>query len=57
MGEIHINGKDMWTMKWTEVKKPLKDASHVSIAWVSKVELWGMGGDMGIHEPSHSEGW
>ena len=39
MGEIHINGKDMWTMKWTEVKKPLKDASHVSIAWVSKVEL------------------
>lgn len=57
MGEIHINDKDMWAVKWIEVKQPLKDASHVSVAWVSKVGLWGMCGDMGIHQHSHSEGW
>ena len=57
MGEIHTNDKDMWAVKWIEVKQPLKDASPVSIAWVSKVGLWGMGGDMGIHQHSHNEGW
>lgn len=39
MGEIHINDKDTWAVKWIEVKQPLKDASPVLIVWVSKVGL------------------
>jgi len=45
MGEIHINDRDMWAVKWIEVRQLLKEASHVSIIWVSKVWIWGTSRD------------
>ena len=45
MGEIHINDSDMWAVKWIEITKLLKEASHVSIIWVSRVGIWGTSRD------------
>lgn len=41
MGEIHTNGRDMWAVKWIEVRQLFKKPSHISIIWVSKVGIWG----------------
>lgn len=47
MGEIQINTSVMQVLKQIEVKQVLKEASHVSIAWVSKAGIWGMSGGYG----------
>lgn len=47
MGEIIINNRDIRALKLIEVEQLLKEALNVSIAWVSKVGVWGTTGGYG----------
>ena len=47
MGEIQINNRDMWLLKYSEVKQLLKGSSDVSITEVSRVGVWVMSGGKG----------